>query len=214
MDAVGRLVGHDNLGLNRPEELSHLVLSITNSDTGLVLHNIPLRDSRRPNICAAITTDTKILQLIPLQVQVVFMKGSKLQIHVIVPRQVKAAGVLLHGSHILENFVLLLHDPASANSVLLIAGPFILNFLIDIGIFQKAINKIFDENSFFLHLSPQTMKIGLQVIVTNGRFHVVEGDVNQVPGNDVNIGDRLGEEVLQLLEITVDISYINHLHYR
>jgi hypothetical protein len=56
------------------------------------------------------------------------------------------------------------------------------------------------------------MEVGLELVIIDGRVHAVKGDVDEIAGDDVHIGHRLGQQHLDAFEGSVDIGDVNHSH--
>ena len=212
MNAVGRLVGHDDVRLHRLEEAVHLVVLFIHPEPRLVLHDIALRDSGRPDICPAVACDPELVELVPVEVEVLFVQGGVLEVHVVVARETEDTGVLLQRDDVLQDLVFLLHDPPRPDRVLLVGRPLPLRRLRDFGTFEKLVNKILNPHVGFSHPPPQAVEIGLKLVVTDGRAHVVEGNIDQVAGDDVGIGNCLKQQRLDPLEGAVDVGRVDQLH--
>lgn len=212
VDAVCRLMGHDDMRFHRPEEVIHLILLLISSHAGLISHDIALRDSSRPHLRPAIATNPQIFYLIPVQMEILLVEAGVLKIHVIIPRQAKNPRILLHGYDIEQHLVLLLHHPAGPDGVLLVPRPFLLDLFRGVGAFQELVHEILDQHPFRSHSSPQSMEIVLEFMVTDGGLHAIERDVDQIAGNDIYIRHGLREQAFEFLEIAVDVGEIYEFH--
>jgi hypothetical protein len=57
------------------------------------------------------------------------------------------------------------------------------------------------------------VKEGLQFVVIDGCVHIVKGDVDEVAGNHIDIGNGLGQQGLHALEGAVDIGGIDDTYH-
>ncbi len=140
------------------------------------------------------------------------MQRGVFQVHVVVSRQAKDAGFLLQGDDVLQDLVLLLHDPPGADRVLLVGCPLALDFLRDVGDLEEFVDEILEDDTGLPHAAPQPMEIGLELMVTDRRIHVVERDVDQISGNDVDVSHRFIQQSLDPLKGAVDVRCIDQLH--
>jgi hypothetical protein len=56
------------------------------------------------------------------------------------------------------------------------------------------------------------MEVGLEFVIINGRVHAVKGDVDEIAGDYVHVGHRLGQQRLDAFKGAVDIGDVNHFH--
>ena len=214
MNAVGGLVGHDDVRLDRLEEAVHLVVLFIHPDPRPVLHDVAFRDPGRPDVRPAVARDPELVELIPVEVEVLLVEGGVLEVHVVVAGEAEDAGVLLQGDDVFQDLVFLLHDPPRPDRVLLVGRPLPLRRLRDVGTFEELVDKILDPHVGLSHPTAQAVEIGLEFVVADGRPHVVEGNVDQVAGDDVGVGDRFEQQGLDLLEGAVDVGRVDQLHAR
>ena len=214
MNAVGGLVGHDDVRLHRLEEAVHLVVLFIHPEPRLVLHDVALRDPGRPDVRPAVARDSELVELIPVEVEVLLVQGGILEVHVVVAGEAEDTGVLLQGDDVLQDLVFLLHDPPRPDRVLLVGRPLPLRRLRDVGTFEELVYKILDPHVGLSHPPAQAVEVGLEFVIADGHPHVVEGNVDQVAGDDVGVGDRFEQQGLDLLEGAVDVGRIDQLHAR
>ena len=120
MNAVGGLVGHDDVGLHRLEKAVHLVVLFIHPDSRPVLDDVALGDPGRPDVRPAVARDPQLVELVPVEVEVLLMERGVLEVHVVVAGKAEDAGVLLQGDDVLQDLVFLLHDPPRPDRVLLV----------------------------------------------------------------------------------------------
>ena len=212
MYAVGRLVRDNDIRLDRPEESVHLIVGFVLSYTSLISHDISLRYAGCPDSRPAVSAQLQTINLDPVKVQVVIMQRGEFEVHIVISRDAQDLGFLPCVYDVFQYLVLLLHNPAGADSVLLEAGAGRLGFIVDIRAFEEHIYKILNQNILFSHVSPQSVKIRLEFVVADRGIHAVKRYIDQVAGNDVDICSCRVQQCLDLLEVTVNIRCINNSH--
>ncbi len=214
MNAVGGLVGHDDVRLYCLEKGVHLVVFFIHTDSRPVLHDVALGDPGGPDVSTPVARDPQLIKLVPVEMEILFVQGGIFEVHVVVAGKAEDAGILFQGDDAFQDLVFLLHDPPRPDRVLLIGRPSPLDLIRGFRQIEEFIDKILDPHVGLSHPPPQPVEIGLEFVVTDGHPHVIEGDVDQIPGNDVDIGDRFAQKGLDLLKGAVDVGHIDQPHVR
>jgi hypothetical protein len=56
------------------------------------------------------------------------------------------------------------------------------------------------------------MEVRLEFMITDGGFHVIEGDIDEVPSDYVHICHRLRQESLCTLKVAMNVGDIDDFH--
>jgi len=204
-------MGDDKIGLDGLEEIVHFVAAAFEGQVSLIADDVALRNARRPDIRPSVSGDLQVFHGVPVQMQVAFMQGGVLQVHVVIAGQGEYLRFGLDGENVLQNLVFLLQNPAGPDGVLLIPGAFLFNFRLRIRLVEQIVHEVLDGHRFPVHADAQAVEIGLQFMVMDGGMHVVERNIDQIAGDDVNVGHRFGQQLFDAVKSAVNVGNVNNL---
>src|SRR5450759_3585388 len=102
------LMTDDDIRFYRLKEIIHFVTAAFKHDTSLITHYITLRDTRRPDIGAAIAGYFHLLHIMPVKMEIPLVKRRIFQIHVIITGQSKYLGFLFCRKNIFKKLIFLM----------------------------------------------------------------------------------------------------------
>src|SRR6056297_2971969 len=85
MYTVGGLMGYNDIWFHRLEEIVHLVLPVICTNTGPVGDHVFLGYTGGEHVGPPVPGNFQVFKLVPVYVEVPFMKGRVLEVHVVIP---------------------------------------------------------------------------------------------------------------------------------
>jgi hypothetical protein len=212
MNTVGRLMSDNDIRLYRLEKTVHFVILLAYARSGAIRYAIPLGNSGSCSPGASITGDFQRLDSMAFEMEVPIPEDSVPQIHIVIAGKGKGTSPGEKGKHVFQEPVVLLEDLPSPVRLIAIAVPLFRHFPGKIGVFQKLVHEILQGHISLAFASSQIVEKILEVKVAPRHSHRVERDVEEVAGDNVNIGGSQVEEFANQLEGAVYIRHVYQLH--